>query len=66
MTVTTHLLGFPGGSGGEESACNEGDLGSMPGLRRSPGEENSYPLKYYGPEISMDHPWGCKELDTAV
>ena len=29
-------LGFPGGSDGKESACNEGDLGSIPGLRRSP------------------------------
>ena len=29
-------LGFPGGSAGEESACNEGDLGSIPGLGRSP------------------------------
>ena len=30
--------GFPGGSAGEESACNVGDLGSVPGLGRSPGE----------------------------
>ena len=38
--------GFPGGSAGEESACNAGDLGSIPGLGRSPGEGNSYPLQY--------------------
>ena len=39
-------LGFPGGSDGKESTCNAGDLGSIPGLGRSPGEENSYPLQY--------------------
>ena len=37
----THLLGFPGGSVGKESAYNVGDLGSVPGLGRSPGEGNS-------------------------
>ena len=37
-------LGFPGGSAGKESACNAGDLGLIPGLGRSPGEENSYPV----------------------
>ena len=36
---------FPGGSGGEESACNEGDLGLIPGSGRSPGEGNGYPLQ---------------------
>ena len=39
-------LGFPGGSDGKESACNVGDLGSIPGLGRSPGEGNNYPLQY--------------------
>ena len=38
--------GFPGSSNGKESACNAGDLGSVPGLRRSLGEGNSYPLQY--------------------
>ena len=38
------LMGFPGGSDGKESACNAGDLGSIPGLGRSPGEGNGYPL----------------------
>ena len=42
--------GFPGGSTGQESACNTGDLGSIPGLGRSPGEGNSYPLHYSGLE----------------
>ena len=46
--------GFPGGSDGEESTCNAGDLGSNPGLRRSPGEENGYPLQYSCLENSMD------------
>ena len=48
------FLGFPGGSAGKESACNVGDLGSIPGLGRSPGEGNSYPLQYSGLENSMD------------
>ena len=38
-------MGFPGGSDGKKSACNVGDPGLIPGLRRSPGEENSYPLQ---------------------
>ena len=48
------VLGFPGGSDGKESSCNAGDLGSIPGLGRSPGEANSYPLQYSGLENSMD------------
>ena len=48
------LLGFPGGSAGKESTCNAGDLGLIPGLGRSPGEEKSYPLQYCGLENSMD------------
>ena len=39
-------LGFPGGSDGKASAYNVGDLGSILGLGRSPGEENSNPLQY--------------------
>ena len=38
--------GFPGDSSSEESACNAGDLGSIPGPGRSPGEGNGYPLQY--------------------
>ena len=45
---------FPGGPAGKESACNVGDLGSIPGLGRSPGEGESYPLQYSGLENSMD------------
>jgi len=37
---------FPGGSDGKESACNAGDLGSIHGLGRPPGEGKSYTLKY--------------------
>ena len=47
-------LGFPCGSAGEESAYNAGDLGSIPGLVRSPGEGKGYPLQYSGLENSMD------------
>ena len=46
--------GFPGGSDGKESACNARDLGSVPGLRRSPGEGNGYSLQYSCLENSMD------------
>ena len=40
------FLSFSGDSDDKESACNEGDLGSIPGLGSSPGEGNSYPLQY--------------------
>ena len=55
------------GSAGEESPCNAGDLGSIPGLGRSPEEGKGYPLQYSGPENSMDcmhSAWGHKEPDT--
>ena len=47
-------MGFPGVSAYEESTCKEGDLGSIPGLGRSPEEGNGYPLQYSGLEHSMD------------
>ena len=47
-------MGFPCGSAGKESASNVGDLGSMPGLGRSPGEGKGYPLQYSGLENSID------------
>ena len=56
-------LGFPCGSACKESACNAGDLGSIPGLGRSPGEGKGYPLQYSGLENSMDSPWGHRESD---
>ena len=52
--LTLLWLGFPCGSAGKESTCNAGDLGSIPGLGRSPGEGNGYPLQYSGLENSMD------------
>ena len=47
-------MGFPCGSAGKESACNVGDLVSIPGLGRSPAEGKGYPLQYSGLENSMD------------
>ena len=62
---------FPGGSDGKQSTCNAGDLGSVPGLGRYPGEGNGYPLQYSCLENSMDRgAWqanlahGVAELDT--
>ena len=45
---------FPRSSVGKESACNAGDLGSVPGLGRSPGEGNGNPLQYSCLENPMD------------
>ena len=47
-------MGFPYDSAGKESACNAGDLGSIPGLGRFPGKGKGYPLQYSGLENSMD------------
>ena len=47
-------MGFSGGSDGKQSACNAGDLGSIPGSRRSSGEETEFPLQYSCLENSMD------------
>ena len=64
-------MGFPGGSVSKEFTCNVGDLGSIPGLGRSPGEGNGNPLQYSGLENSMDRgAWqatvhgGLKQSDT--
>ena len=48
------FMGFPGGSDGKESACNAEDPGSIPGLGRSLGEGNGYPLQHSCLENSMD------------
>ena len=48
------LFCFPGGSDGKEFAYNAGDLGSIPGLRRSPGKRNGYPHQYFCLENSID------------
>ena len=54
LILLSHLSGFPGGSDSKESACNEGDLGLIPGLGRSPGEGNGNPLQYSCLENPMD------------
>ena len=63
------LIGLPCSSVGKESACNAGDLGSIPGSGRSPGEGNGNPLQY----SCLENPWteepgglqstGLQELD---
>ena len=54
LGLVFYSLGVPGVSDGKESACNEGNMGSIPGLGRYPGKGNSYPLQYSGLENSMD------------
>ena len=60
---------FPGGSDGKESACNAGDLGSIPGLGRSPGGAHGNRLQYSCLENPMHGGawwaslWGHTELD---
>ena len=49
-----YIPGFPCGSAGKESACNVGDLGSIPGLERSPGEGKDCPCQYSGLGNFMD------------
>ena len=63
-------MNFTGGSDGKESACSAGDLGSMPGSGRSPGEGNGYPLQYSCLEnprgqrsLVGNNLWGPKESD---
>ena len=63
-------LGFPGGSDGKESACNTGDLGSIPWSGRSPGGGHGKPLQYpwlenpHGQRSLADYsPWDHKESD---
>ena len=51
---TPVFLGFPCGSAVKESTCNAGDLGSIRGLGRSPGEGQGYPLQYSDLENSTD------------
>ena len=48
------ILGFPGGSGSKEPACNAGDVGLIPELGRSHGERNSYPFQDSDLENSME------------
>ena len=52
--MTDNIRGFPGGSEVKASAYNTGDLGSIPGPGRSPGEGNGNPLQYSWLENPMD------------
>ena len=52
--LLSQFKGFPGGSDSKESTYNVGDPGSIPGLGRSPGDGNGYPLQYSYLENSMD------------
>ena len=54
LTIPFCLPGIPGASDGKESACNAGDLDSIPGSGRSPGGGNGNPLQYSCLETSMD------------
>ena len=65
VSISSSLV-FPCGSDGKESACSTGDLGTIPGFWRSPGERNGYPLqipawKYRS--MAYYSPWDCKESD---
>ena len=53
-------MGFPCGSAGKEFACNAGDLGSIPGLGRSPGKGKGYPFQY-----SWDSPGGSAGKESS-
>ena len=63
-----HCLGrcimqvFTGGSDGKESTCNAGNLGLIPGLGRSPGEGNGYPLQY----SCLENPMGRGAWEVTV
>ena len=59
-------LGFAGNSDGKESACNVGDLGSIPGLGRFPWRREKLPTPVFWPGefYGQYSPWGCKESDT--
>ena len=48
------MVSFPGGSDGKASACNAGDLGSIPGLGRCPGEGNGNPLQVCGDDLDSE------------
>ena len=54
LNTTKYYLGFPGSSAVKASACNAGDLGSIPGSGRFPGEGTSNPLQYFCLEKPLD------------
>ena len=73
LYLSVEGLGFHGGLDSKESACNVGDLDSIPGSERYPGEGNGNPLQYSCLEnphgqrrLAGYSPWGCKEPGTTV
>ena len=65
------FMGFPGGSDSKEFTCNVADLGSIPGLGRSPGGGHGNPLQYSCLEnpqgwgnLAGYSPWGLRDSDT--
>ena len=64
MKPTQKLEGFPSGSDGKESACDAGDLGSIPGSGRSPGEGNDNLLQYLPGKIFRQEYWSGLPLPS--
>ena len=71
MYSVSRNVAYYGGSDSKESSFHVGDLGSVPGLRRSPGEGHGNPLQYsclenpHGPRsLAGYNPWGHKDSDT--
>ena len=64
--LPTIAMGFPDSSVGKESTCNVGDLGSIPGLGRSPGKGKDYPLQYSGLENSMDYRRSVQKISSQL
>jgi len=60
------MMSFPGDSDGKESSCNVGDLGSVPGLGRFPGEGNGYPHQYTCLEYSTDREAWMATVDVVA
>ena len=54
ISISIYVSGFTGASYGKEFACNAGDLGPIPGFKRSPGQGNGNPFHYFCLEKSMD------------
>ena len=66
LSLSFSSEGFPGASDGKESACNAGGASSIPGLGRSPGVGNGYPLQYSCLEHPIDRgAWRVTESDTS-
>ena len=71
LLTPLYRLGFPVGSDGKETACNAGDMGSIPGSERSPWRGHGTPTPVLLPgefheqsSLVSYSPWGCKESDT--